>query len=328
MQICKILLVAALAWISTACPLAIAQGGPEREPLVVVPPPMKFATSQEHHNYLFEQANGGTQHTIDSIPQWLGLWESAGNTAFTAFVDEDRQIRKGVLTPAYEQAFRERRLESEEKGEQQFARLALCEPPGYPRHLMEPYTREFINLPHQSWQLNDVFNENRRIYIGKNHVNDYGTHTWLGDTIGFWDGDKLITNTIALLPVDYFRGQPLTSNQFESVETWELKTLEDGSERLEVQVTFYDSYSLAEPLNAVYAYRQSTELMDANVRIRHWECATTNNAYLAEDGTTQFRLPGEEGYKDPRGFTLFPDVPGQSRDPIYNIELPQLGEAQ
>jgi hypothetical protein len=43
---------------------------------------------------------------------------------------------------------------------------------------------------------------------------------------------------------------------------------------------------------------------------------------MDENGSTNFRLPGEEGYKDVRGFTLFPDLPGQSRDPIYNTTLP------
>ena len=171
-------------------------------------------------------------------------------------------------------------------------------------------------------EVNDVFNENRRIYINQEHVNDYGTHSWLGDTVGFWDGDKLVTHTIAVLPVDYFRGEPLTSNKFESVEIWELKTLDDDEQRLEVQATFYDEHALVKPINAVYAFRPAKEYMEVNLRIRHWECATSSNSYLAPDGSTQFFLPGEPGYKDARGFTLFPQLPGQSRDPIYNTELP------
>ena len=297
--------------------LAFSQFGRGGAPLVVVPPPIEFETSSEHYAWLLEQADGGTQHTIESIPQWPGLWSGGGSTFSDAFLDGG-DIREGVLTPAYEEAFRERREEIAETGEQKFDRLALCEPPGYPRHMMEPYTREFINLPHQSWQLNDVFNENRRIHIGKEHSNLAGTHFWLGDSVGFWDGDKLVVHTVDVLPADYFRNNPLTSNQFEGVEIWEMKTLPDGSPRIEVQTTFYDSYSLQKPLNVVYTYTPAKNLMDAGVRIRYWECATTNNAYLADDGTTQFRLPGEPGYKDPRGYTLYPDIPGQSRDPQRN----------
>jgi hypothetical protein len=38
---------------------------------------------------------------------------------------------------------------------------------------------------------------------------------------------------------------------------------------------------------------------------------------------TNFHLPGEEGFNDGRGFTLFPQLPGQTRDPIYNSTLPE-----
>ncbi len=286
-----------------------------------MPPPKKFATSAEHYAYLLEQAGGGTRHTMDTVPQWRGLWDRAGNNIDEIFLNEDGEVREGVLTPPYEKAFRARREEMRVTGQQQYDRLTHCEPPGYPRHLREPYFREFVNLPDQSWQLNDFMNETRRIYIGKEHVNNFGTHSWLGDTIGFWSGNRLITHTIELLPADYFRGEPLTSNAFQAVEIWEMKTLDDGTQRLEVQATFYDANALVEPINAVYGFVPAVELMAIDARIRYWECETSSNSYLTSDGSTQFFLPGEAGFKDPRGTSLFPDLPGQSRDPIYNTSL-------
>ena len=49
-------------------------------------------------------------------------------------------------------------------------------------------------------------------------------------------------------------------------------------------------------------------------------------AELDSKGGTSSRLPGEPGFKDPRGTTLFPELPGQSRDPIYNTTLPAKKE--
>ena len=321
------------AFATLGCCCLVASNAAVAQELVVVPPPMEFETSTDHYAWLLEQADGGTQHTMETIPQWSGLWETDGNNNNDIFLEEytDERIgstvrgtvRSGVLTLPYEEAFRERRRQAEETGQQYYDRLTHCEPPGYPRHLREPYVREFINLPHQSWQLNDLGNENRRIYISQEHVNIYATHSWLGDTIGFWDGDRLITHTVDLLPTDYFRSQPLTSNLFESVELWEMKTLENGEMRLEVQVTFYDELSLVKPINAVYRFKPSTELMEIGARIRHFECETTSNSYLSEDGRTQFYLPGDPEYKDARGYTMFPELPGQSRDPIYNTQLPE-----
>jgi hypothetical protein len=100
-----------------------------------------------------------------------------------------------------------------------------------------------------------------------------------------------------------------------------LDELEEGIERLEVQVTFYDEFAFLQPVHAVYAFRHATALEDAGYRVTHWECEGTNNAIMDADGSTTYRLPGEAGFVDPRGFTLFPELPGQSFDPVYNVTL-------
>ena len=113
----------------------------------------------------------------------------------------------------------------------------------------------------------------------------------------------------------------MTSNQFETIETWELKQYGDGIERLEVQATFYDKFAFVKPVHAIYAFRHALALTAAGHRPQHWECEQSSNSYLDENGFTNFYLPGEEGFKDPRGSTLFPELPGQTRDPIYNTTL-------
>ena len=296
-------------------------------PLKVEPPPKQFASSEEHYKYLLEQAKGGTKHTLASVPRWDGLWNTAGNTHMDAFIDgpglQGGTVKPGVLTPEYEKAYKERWRQQIEEGEVHYDRLAHCEPPGMPRFLLEPYTHEFINLPNQSFLINDFGPSIRRVLIGKEHSNLYGTHSWYGDTIGFWDGDKLVLNTKFLYPADFTRWSPMTSNQFETVEIWQLKKYDGGIERLEVQATFYDKFAFLKPVSAVYAFRRATDLEKADYRVNHWECEQTTNAYYDEEkGVTNFHLPGEEGFNDGRGFTMFPELPGQSRDPIYNTTLP------
>jgi hypothetical protein len=303
-----------------------AFGGGFGPPLKAVPPPKEFASSEEHYKFLLTQAKGGTKHTLASVPRWDGLWNTAGNTHMDIFIDPPGsgfkgQVRPGVLTPPYDKAYRERWRQQTELGEVQYDRLTHCEPVGYPRFLLEPYTHEFINLAQESYLINDFGPSIRRVYIGQEHKNVYGTHSWFGDTIGFWDGQKLVTNTKYLLPADFTRWSPMTSNQFESVETWELKQYPGGVERLEVQVTFYDKYAFVKPVSAVYAFRRATDLEKAGHRVQHWECETSNNDVF-DKGTTTSKLPGEQGFKDARGTTLFPELPGQSRDPIYNTTLP------
>jgi hypothetical protein len=309
--------------LAVAPSVTLAQGGGFGAgfgpPLKAVPPPREFSTSEEHYAYLLQQAKGGTKHTIQSVPRWDGLWNTAGNTHMEVFIDGQGfqgKVREGVLKPAYEAAFKERWREQQELGQVNYDRLTHCEPQGMPRFLLEPYTHEFINLPQQSYQINDFANSVRRVYIGHEHNNLTGSNSWYGDTIGFWDGDKLVTNTVDLLPADFTRWSPMTSNQFETVEIWELKKYPDGLERLEVQVTMYDSHAFVKPVNIVYAFRHGTALEKAGLHVQYWECEETSNSYLDENGTTNFRLPGEEGYKDGRRTTMFPHLPGQTRDSI------------
>jgi hypothetical protein len=114
----------------------------------------------------------------------------------------------------------------------------------------------------------------------------------------------------------------MTSNAFETVEIWQLHKYDGGVERLEVQATFYDKYAFLKPVSVVYAFRHATELAKADYRVNHWECEQTSETYLDDKGVTNFHLPGEAGFQDGRGATMFPELPGQTRDPIYNTTLP------
>jgi hypothetical protein len=288
-------------------------------------PPRNFATAEEHYRFLMDAAGGGTQHTMATIPQWNGLWTSGGNSAFGLFLEggsviSGGAVRGGLLTPPYEEHFKARRAEMVQYGEQLFDRLANCEYPGVPRWLWEPYVKEFVNLPHQSWMMNDFMNEMRRVYIGAEHVNVDAQHSATGDSIGFWNGDELVIWTKWLNPADYTRGMPLTSNQFEIVERWKEIRTQSGGRQLVAQVTFYDPLALVAPLSAVYTHNAAPDLEEAGIRIRNWECSTSSNTYKDAEGRTQFYLPGDPEYKDPRGTTDFPELPGQSLDPILEAQ--------
>jgi hypothetical protein len=304
-----------------------------------VPPPQNFKTSTEHYEFLRRLHKGGTRHTYTTVPKWEGLWSAAGNTQAALFVKAGApatggagnpfgggEIIPGVLTPAYEAAFKMRRDLGAD-----YDRLTSCEPAGYPRWLLEPYVREFVNTPTQSWWLNDLGNDTRRIYIDQEHKNIDATHSPEGDSVGFWVDDMLIVHTVDIYPNDYFRGQPPTSNQFESVEVWRMIELANGEPRLSVNVTFYDELSLVRPVTATYTFRRNTALEDAGYRMRHWECESNENSFLVTDEkgnpSTQFRLPGEPGFDDVRGADprrnpdLPPDLPGQSKSPVVDDVL-------
>ena len=111
---------------------------------------------------------------------------------------------------------------------------------------------------------------------------------------------------------------PLTSNQLQMVETWQLRHGNNGAKQLTTQVTYYDPLSLVKPVSLVYAQEYRPDLEKIGVRIRNWECATSSNDFIDADGNTSVRLPGDPEYKDPRGSTDYPDLPSQDLDPIFD----------
>lgn len=305
-------------------------------------PPEAFATSAEHYAYLLDKYRGGVVHSYDSVPKWEGIWSAAGNNSANKLFLSDGKVIRGVLTPEYEEAFRYRLDLGSEAASLgvDYDRLTTCEPAGLPRWFLEPYTREFVNTPTQSWWMNDLGNDTRRIYINQEHQNIDGTHYAAGDSIGFWAvddelGDVLVVHTVDIYPADYFRGTPPTSNRFETTEVWYQYWDPDKDERrVAVNVTFYDELSLEKPITVTYIYRRRPEMESVGYRIRHWECETNDNTYLVfdEDGrpSTQYRLPGEDGFVDPRGVDrrrnpdLPPDLPGQEKNPIFDDGLPDF----
>ena len=67
-----------------------AFGGGYGPALQVVAPPKAFTTSDEHYKYLIGQAKGCTKHTLASVTRWDGLWNTAGNTHMSIFIDPPR----------------------------------------------------------------------------------------------------------------------------------------------------------------------------------------------------------------------------------------------
>jgi hypothetical protein len=75
-----------------------------------------------------------------------------------------------------------------------------------------------------------------------------------------------------------------------------------------------------EPQAAVRYFEQVKERLAAVPGVQ--AIAFTSRLPLSgEDHSNTFHLPGEEGFNDGRGATLFPQLPGQTRDPIYNTTL-------
>jgi hypothetical protein len=173
--------------------------------------------------------------------------------------------------------------------------ISTCAPPGHPRWLTEPFLREFIVTPDQTWLINEMVNDVRRIYTdGRDHVPEAERYPlYNGDSIGFWDGHKLVVHTNQLQAGIYQRSNPDYTDQVETVEIW--YKADDKSVAADVWV--YDPPALAEPWYVKQLYGKLSD-PDKMLRLRYWNCAENQNnaVFQTQDGTTQFQ-----------GFTFTPE---------------------
>lgn len=285
-----------------------------------------FATSTAHYEALKAAAKGGVKHTKTSIPDWSGIWTSTYEPGWGAVhyanapgaptspgpgFPGQRAARPGeplperpVLTPKYQKMLEEE-LARVAKGIQ-WDYLSWCLPAGFPRWYTEPFLREFITTPTQTWMTNEQQSETRRIYTdGRGHVPaDESYPLFEGDSIGFWDGDTLVIHTINVKPGSWNRSQPEYSDKTETVEL--VKKNANGN--IETRMTVYDPESLQKPWHVIFGSRLETT---PNLRINMWSCNENTNVVRTAEGITQFVLPGEPGYKDPNTLAQTPP-PGES----------------
>jgi len=242
-------------------------------------------TAEALYNALKEQAKGGQKLAPDALPDWRGVYSRPPLNGFT-FDPEQAQgsPTTAKLTPEF-QAKLAKRVEDLKKGIE-WDPISLCRPPGHPRWLTEPFTREFIVTPEQTWLINEMVNDIRRVYTdGRGHLPvEDRVPIPNGDSIGFWDGPRLIIHTNQLMPGIYQRANPDYTEQVETVEIWQ-KT---DDKTLGVDVWVYDPPALTE---AWYVRQTYGKLSDPDLRIRYWDCAesSNNSVFQNKEGTTEFK---------------------------------------
>jgi hypothetical protein len=278
----------ALAGAALAPRLASAQD----KPAWTTPIPAEFQESWKA--FLEMKAKAAKPAAV--LPDWSGIWTGGpGGIKFDpaqpGFPGAGGKTT-AALTPAYDARYRAK-LANVAKGVE-WDPLSSCLPAGFPRWLTEPFLREIIVTPKETWWTNEQESETRRIYTdGRGHVpDDEAFPLWEGDSVGFWDGDTLVIHTIRVKPGQYQRADPDYSEQTSAIER--LRMI--NPDTLEDQVTVWDPQSLTKPWHVVHTY---VRVKTPGSRIDMWSCEENNHVAETATGASRILLPGEAGYRDP-----------------------------
>jgi hypothetical protein len=185
------------------------------------------------------------------VDYW-GLWRPAN-----IFLIEDISLglKKGETVPANEwaQEVMRKRLSKEDPE-------ANCLPTGVPRHA--PYPWRMVETPtHIFFLFEGNIHSYRQIFMdGRKHPDDLEP-TWYGHSVGHWEGDTLVIETVGFNDKFWFdfKGHPHTT-QLRTVERYTRTSLG----KLENVTTIYDPGAYQKPFTIKFTatLRPGWELME------------------------------------------------------------------
>jgi hypothetical protein len=254
--------------------------------------PYSFTSAMEHYQAWLEEAEGGTTHSYDTMPDWRGRWEGGGRGLGGG--PNPASAVATMLTPEYQEHFVQA-VKAAAEGRDWWAG-AFCFHGGFLSSVTS--AEEFVVTPDRVWFLGagNGGNYTRWIYTDDSgHTGeDFPFPKWHGESIGFWDGDNLIVHT------NQIRGWK--SNAFEFSD--ELETVERywrEGDAIEGEITLYDPNVFVRPYHSKLSYESLSEDRP-ELRPLFNSCTDTNGpstkVFVDDQGFLNERLPGDELYWD------------------------------
>jgi len=220
---------------------------------------------------------GTSWNSIARLPDWSGVWEldwHGGNLGKVAMPSMPK------LTPEYA-ARTEKYRAAQKEGERQQTDTANCDPPGMPQIMTQPYPVEFLFTPGKVTVAIEAYSQMRRIYVdGRKHQDDPDP-TYQGDSIGHWEGDTLVVDSIGFIPTSYIAPGVNHSDAMRIEE----RIRRVNPDTMEIRQTIYDPQALLEPWTVTRVYKRHTDW-----DIKEYICNQNNRDSADPEGRANINL--------------------------------------
>jgi hypothetical protein len=220
---------------------------------------------------------GTSWSSIARLPDWSGVWEldwHGGNLAKAAMPGAPK------LTPEYAARLEQYRA-AQKQGENQQTDTANCDPPGMPQIMTQPYPVEFLFTPGKVTVAIEAYSQMRRIFVdGRPHQQDPDP-TYQGDSIGHWEGDTLVVDSIGFIPTSYIAPGTNHSEQMRIEE----RIRRVSGDTMEIRTTIYDPKALLEPWTVTRSYKRHSDW-----DIKEYICSQNNRDSADPKGRADINL--------------------------------------
>jgi hypothetical protein len=256
--------------------------------------PYPYRSAEAHYQAWLERANGGTRHSFDSLPNWDGIW--GGGRSWLDSEDVQASTVARMLTPQYREYYVQQ-VKAESEGRHWWA-ASFCLPNGFVRGIWRS-PKEFVLRPGRVWTISSILTQTQVRWVstdGSGHsAPEMAYPKWLGESIGFWDGNALVIHTNQVKAWNATHSMFEWSDDLSAVERYELV-----GDTIAGEVTLYDDNAFVTPLHAKFEFKR---IDMPGLTMNYDTCTDTNgpssNIFVDASGRIDERVPGDPGYWDP-----------------------------
>ena len=173
--------------------------------------------------------------------------------------------------------------EADARGEPPFTDYVKCLPDGMPTMMIAMFPMEVLQTPGQVTIMQEAYNQVRRIYLNEKQIpiEDAEPGYW-GHSVGHWEGNTLLIDTVGIKPTVTFRGVPHSDQMriHERIEMLRPDFFED-------HITVEDPVYLTAPWSFSYAYTRLP-----HYKMLEYVCDSNREYKDPKTGGTRMRLGG------------------------------------
>jgi hypothetical protein len=174
--------------------------------------------------------------------------------------------------------------EADARGEPLYTDYVKCLPDGMPTMMLAMFPMEVLQTPGQVTIVQEAYNQVRRIYLNEKQmpIEDAEPGYW-GHSVGHWEGDTLLVDTVGIKEKVRFRGVP-HSDQMRIHERIHMLTPDFFEDR----ITIEDPVYLTGPWSFTYAYKRLP-----HYKMLEYVCDSNREYKDPDTGGTRLRLLNE-----------------------------------
>ena len=216
---------------------------------------------------------------LAKLPEIAGLWEMTFGGGPRGAPPEGPS-----LTPAYAAKLKSYQ-EAQARGEIQDTPAANCVPPGMPGVMSQPYPIDILVTPGKITIIAEAYAQWRQIFTdGRKHPDDPDL-TYNGHSIGHWEGDTLVVDTVGFTTDTALGGFGMRhSDKMHIVERFRLTS----PDRLEIQTTITDPEALTKPWTNTRSFARHRDWT-----LAEYVCQQNNRNFTTQDGKSGINLKYE-----------------------------------